>query len=159
VRSAQRFLAVLLLALGACLGQPNVTTQPKAPPRMPEANKGDAPTPAPSPAPAPEPQPQEAQPDLAPPVDMARPTPDLTGLLDCAGRAICDPSNQMCIRFLAGSPTAPGAATVLPSCYEPEPCPNGTLDCACIQNDPGLAPRCLGCVAGADGSFSCFASQ
>ena len=97
-------------------------------------------------------------------VDMARPahdlaSTDLAGLFNCYGVAICDPTQQFCIRLFAGSLAAPGKMAA-PACYQPDPscADNGLpMDCNCIQNDCTLAPLCQNCVDKGDGTFDCYA--
>jgi hypothetical protein len=100
-----------------------------------------------------------ATPDLLPPPPPPdlRPS-DLTGLIDCYDRAYCDSSTMMCIRFFGGTPGQPQPEKVAPSCYGPnDPCPNGTLDCTCIQQDATLGLSCAECFANPDGTFTCYA--
>jgi hypothetical protein len=107
----------------------------------------------------------EQQPDLAQSADLLLPPPppdlapsDLTGLIDCYGKAYCDQATMFCLRFFGGSPGKPQPEKVGPSCYAPQdPCPNGTLDCACIQQDAVLGPSCAECFDNKDGTFTCYA--
>jgi hypothetical protein len=108
------------------------------------------------------------RPDLLAPPDLARIAPDLsgadlTGLLDCFGVAVCDPTMQFCIKYYDGSQAAPGNVSAgSPACYEPsDTCANmnQNMDCGCIQNDPILGMYCQGaCVDNGDGTFGCFQS-
>ncbi len=106
----------------------------------------------------------EPTPDLAHAPDLAPPPPpdlapaDLTGLVDCYGKAYCDAATMFCLRFFGGSPGKPQPEKVAPSCYAPnDPCPNGTLDCNCIQQDAVLGPSCAECFDNKDGTFTCYA--
>ncbi len=96
--------------------------------------------------------------DLLPPSPPdLRPT-DLAGLTDCYDRAYCDSATMFCLRFFAGSPGQPGGEKLAPSCYAPnDPCPNGTLDCTCIQQDAVLGSACGECFDNKDGTFTCYA--
>ena len=48
-------------------------------------------------------------------------------------------------------------ARTSPACYEPnDPCPNGVLDCTCIQNDATLRAQCGNCVDNQDRTFTCY---
>jgi len=99
-------------------------------------------------------------PDLGGGPDMT-PRPDLTGLVDCWGRALCDPTSMICIKYLTGHVGDPGPARAAPSCYAPnDGCPNGVFDCACIQADPTLSLYCQGtCVDNKNGTFTCYEKQ
>jgi hypothetical protein len=103
-------------------------------------------------------------PDAAPTDDLLPPPPpdlapsDLTGLIDCYGKAYCDQATMFCLRFIGGSPGKPQPEKVGPSCYAPQDaCPNGTLDCNCIQQDAVLGPACAECFDNKDGTFTCYA--
>ena len=107
---------------------------------------------------------KEEQPDMTPAPDLTPPPPpdlapaDLTGLVDCYGKAYCDAATMFCLRFFGGSPGKPQPEKVAPSCYAPnDPCPNGTLDCACIQQDAVLGSSCAECFDNKDGTFTCYA--
>jgi hypothetical protein len=96
------------------------------------------------------PLPPQPPPDLAP--------SDLTGLVNCYSKAYCDAATMFCLRFFGGSPGKPEPEKVAPACYAPnDPCPNGTLDCNCIQQDPVLGPSCAECFDNKDGTFTCYA--
>lgn len=99
-------------------------------------------------------------------VDLSRPlidlaARDLTGLFDCYGVAVCDPTMDFCIKYFNGSQANPGTLTQPPACFMPGAtcASNGqNMDCGCIQNDCVLGPQCQGsCVDNGDGTFSCYA--
>jgi hypothetical protein len=103
-------------------------------------------------------------PDLGPSPDLTPPPPpdlapaDLTGLINCYDKAYCDVATMFCLRFIGGSPGKPEPEKVAPSCYTPnDACPNGTLDCNCIQQDAVLAASCAECFDNKDGTFTCYA--
>jgi hypothetical protein len=100
------------------------------------------------------------QPDLGDAPDMT-PRPDLAGLVDCWGKAVCDPTSMICIKYLTGHIGDPGPARAAPSCYAPaDGCPNGVFDCSCIQADPTLSMYCQGtCVDNKNGTFTCYEKQ
>ncbi len=99
--------------------------------------------------------------DLAKPIlDFA--ATDLAGLVNCYGRAVCDPAMDFCISYNDGSEAAPGVTVFgSPACYTPDtPCAdNGqAMDCGCIQNDAALGLGCQGsCIDNMDGTFVCYA--
>jgi hypothetical protein len=99
-------------------------------------------------------------PDLGEAPDLT-PRPDLAGLVDCWGKAVCDPTSMICIKYLTGHIGDPGPARAAPSCYAPnDGCPNGVFDCACIQADPTLSLYCQGtCVDNKNGTFTCYEKQ
>jgi hypothetical protein len=86
---------------------------------------------------------------------------DLTGLTNCYGATVCDPTSSFCIRFYNGSAAAPGTLGGGPACYEPsDTCGNQgqNMDCGCIQADPILGAECQGsCVDHMDGTYDCYA--
>jgi hypothetical protein len=97
-------------------------------------------------------------PDLTPPPPPDLAPADLFGLVNCYNKAYCDAATMFCLRFFGGSPGKPQPEKVAPSCYAPnDPCPNNTLDCACIQADPVLGPSCAECFDNKDGTFTCYA--
>jgi hypothetical protein len=97
-------------------------------------------------------------PDLLPPPPPDLAPSDLTGLVSCYGKTYCDVASMFCLRFIDGSPGKPGPEKVAPSCYTPQdPCPNGTLDCNCIQQDAVLGPACAECFDNKDGTITCYA--
>jgi hypothetical protein len=99
-----------------------------------------------------------APPDLTPPPPPDLAPADLTGLINCYGKAYCDATTMFCLRFFGGTPGQPQPEKVAPSCYSPnDACPNGTLDCNCIQQDAVLGPACAECFANPDGTFTCYA--
>jgi hypothetical protein len=83
------------------------------------------------------------------------------GTIDCYGAAACDPATAFCIKYYAGSQSAPGAIASGPACYEPsDTCANQgqAMDCGCIRNDAVLGPACAGgCVDNGNGTYVCFA--
>jgi hypothetical protein len=90
--------------------------------------------------------------------DMSPPA-DLTGLIDCFHVTACDPTSMLCIKYLTGTPGNPGPPRQAPACFAPaDPCPNGVLDCACIQADMSLAMYCTTCFDNGDRSFTCYGS-
>src|SRR5579859_4901886 len=123
---------------------------------LPSSNDGAPKPPAPTWAVASakdEPRDLSLAPDLTPPPPPDLAPTDLTGLVDCYGKAYCDAATMFCLRFFGGSPGKPQPEKVAPSCYAPnDPCPNNTLDCACIQADPVLGPGCAECFDNKDGT-------
>jgi hypothetical protein len=102
--------------------------------------------------------PHAPQPDLLPPPPPDLRPSDLAGLTNCYDKTYCDSATMMCVRFFNGSPGKPGGEKLAPSCYSPnDPCPNGTLDCTCIQQDAVLGPSCAQCFNNQDGTFTCYA--
>jgi hypothetical protein len=93
------------------------------------------------------------QPDM-----LSAPKSDLTGLTDCFGFAACDPANMLCIKYLNGSTGNPGLPRMAPSCFAPaDGCPNGVLNCACIQADQALALNCGTCIDNGNNTYTCYA--
>lgn len=158
LRRLPRLAVVAAIALTGCLG---VSTSPDTISLKPGAEGPPAKSDA---VPLTTSSTVEAAPDMATPPDLttfpdlSRPRPDLTGLLDCYGYAVCDPGNMFCIKFFGGSQATPGAMISTPACYQPaDPCANGVLDCACIQNDAVLRNSCGTCVDNQDRTFTCYA--
>jgi hypothetical protein len=86
---------------------------------------------------------------------------DLTGLVNCYNRAVCDPTTDFCITYNDGSQAMPGKTVLFsPACFAPDtPCAdNGQqMDCNCIQNDGTLGLACQGsCVDNGDGTYVCY---
>jgi hypothetical protein len=86
---------------------------------------------------------------------------DLTGLTNCFGATVCDPTSSFCIRYYNGSQATPGSLAGGPACYQPsDTCANQGLnmDCTCIQGDSNLGAACAGsCVDHMDGTYDCYA--
>ncbi|HEY2747141.1 MAG TPA: hypothetical protein VGL86_21105 [Polyangia bacterium] len=105
-----------------------------------------------------------AAPDLASGPDLApAPMPDLAstdlaGLVDCYGKAVCDPTMEFCIRLYPGSATTPGTPQP-PACYQPVDCMGANMNCDCITQDATLSAYCANCVDHMDGTYDCYAQQ
>jgi hypothetical protein len=162
-----RFLVVVLglsiiacaTLLAGCLDdmpaapQPDGSVIPETPPNRPSFIMATARLPE-----TPMPDASEPSADLLPPPPPDLAPTDLTGLINCYGKAYCDQASMFCLRFFGGSPGKPQPEKVAPSCYAPnDPCPNGTLDCNCIQQDAVLGPSCAECFDNKDGTFTCYA--
>lgn len=144
-----------LLVLAGCLGDGPAGTMGPAP-----APNDSVRTPVESHALVPQAADRGAPNDLGTPPPSPSPR-DLGGLTDCFGVAVCDPAQQFCIKFFAGSAAAPGALSAGPACFVPsDTCTNQgqPMNCACIQADAQLGMSCQGsCADNGDGTYFCYA--
>jgi hypothetical protein len=103
---------------------------------------------------------QPAPPDLAAAATLDLANVDLTGLTNCFGVTVCDPTSQFCIRYNSGSQANPGTLSTPAACFEPtDSCANQgqPMNCGCIQADTALGANCQGsCADHGDGTYDCY---